>query len=250
MSTKQQSSLMQMLSRDYPTPVTQPKKSRYSRDKSLLWFANQLEEGVYKTSNVNPHISSGIQTFHCSAIGNVCDRYLWLHWNRLLPEEDIDQVKQRIFDHGNYAEERYTKYFEHGIMYIEREVKATNEYPPISGRADFILTSAKAGVKRFIVELKTINSRGFDGLSAPKVDHEIQLQSYLNMLDYDFGIVLYENKDNQKIKMFQIDKDLVAWQAILDRVIRIMNTETMPTLKSVDGPDHPSWCNCRSVVDE
>jgi len=26
--------------------------------------------------------------------------------------------------------------------------------------------------------------------------------------------------------------------------------ESVPTLSSVDGPDHPSWCNCRDVLDE
>ena len=251
MPEKQESSLMQLLSKTHPKPLeTQAKKSRYSRDKGLLWFADQLEEGIYKTANVNPHVSSGVQSFHCSARGNPCERYFWLHWNRLLPDEDIDQVKQRIFDHGSAAEERYTKYFEHGIMYIEREVRATNENPPISGRADFILTSAKAGIKRFVVELKTINSRGFDGLSTPKPEHEIQLQSYLNMLDYPFGIVLYENKDTQKVKMFQIDKDPAAWQLVIDRAERIMSTKKMPTLKSVDGPNHPNWCNCRGVEDD
>ena len=244
---------MKLLSKDY-TDITKtaiPKgKSRYAQDKGLLWFKNQLDEGIYNTANLNPHISSGIQSFYCSAIGNSCDRYLYLHWNRLLPREDIDGGKQRIFDHGNATEERFTKYFENGIMYVDREVKATNEYPPISGRADFLLTSAKAGVKRFIVELKTINSRGFDGLQVPKVDHEIQLQSYLNMLDIPFGIVVYENKDNQKMKFFQVDKDPQAWKVVLDRLEYIINMETVPTLSSVDGPNHPAWCNCRDVLDE
>lgn len=248
-----ESNLMKLLSKEYPDiPKTAiPKvKSRYAQDKGLLWFKNQLDEGVYNTANINPHISSGIQSFYCSAIGNSCDRYLYLHWNRLLPKEDIDGVKQRIFDHGNATEERFTKYFENGIMYVDREVKATNEYPPISGRADFLLTSAKAGIKRFIVELKTINSRGFDGLQVPKVEHEIQLQAYLNMLDMPFGIVVYENKDNQKIKLFQVDKDPQAWKVVLDRLEYIINMETVPTLSSVDGPDHPAWCNCRDVLDE
>ncbi len=249
-----ESNLMKLLSRDFPdvpkTETIKKGKSRYQRDKGLLWFANQLEEGIYKTANLNPHISSGIQTFHCSAIGNPCDRYLWLHWNRLLPEEDIDQVKQRIFDHGNATEERYTKYFENGIMYIDREVKAINEYPPISGRADFLLTAPKAGIKRFIIELKTINGRGYDGLQVPKVEHEIQLQAYLNILDIPFGIVLYENKNDQKVKIFQVDKDPEAWKVVTDRLEGIINMKKMPTLASAEEIDHPSWCNCRGVADD
>ena len=248
-----ESNLMKLLSREYsdvPKTAVPKVKSRYAQDKGLLWFSKQLDEGIYNTANINPHVSSGVQSFYCSAIGNPCDRYLYLHWNRLLPKEDIDGVKQRIFDHGSATEDRFTKYFENGIMYVDREVKATNEYPPISGRADFLLTSAKAGIKRFIVELKTNNSRGFDGLQVPKVEHEIQLQSYLNMLDIPFGIVVYENKDNQKMKFFQVDKDPQAWQVILDRLESIINMDSVPTLASVDGPDHPSWCNCRDVLDE
>lgn len=243
-----ESNLMKLLSRDSKNTSIKT-KSRYVQDKELLWFKKHLEEGISKTAKLSPHISSGVQTFHSSAIGNSCDRFLWLHWNRLLPEEEIDATKQRIFDHGSITEERYTKYFENGIMYIDREVKVTNEYPPISGRADFLLTSAQAKVKRFILELKTINTRGFDELKSPKSDHETQLQSYLNLLDIPFGIVLYENKDNQKVKFFQVNKDLVTWEKILNRLERIINTETMPTLASVDGPNHPSWCNCRRVLD-
>ena len=92
---KQQSKLMALLSRDLEAEAAaQPKKkTRYQRDRGLLWFSNQLEEAVRKNAADNPHISSGIRSFHSSAMGNPCDRYLWLHWHRLLPEEDINGTK-------------------------------------------------------------------------------------------------------------------------------------------------------------
>ena len=130
--------------------------------------------------------------FYPSMISNPCDRYVFLSYNGLLPAQAITGNLQRIFDNGNYLEYRINKYFEKLGIVKRREVPLKLETPNISGRLDFIISHPE--YQEVILELKSINTRNFDLLKlAPKEEHMIQIQIYLNLAAYDHGIVLYEN---------------------------------------------------------
>ena len=79
-----------------------------------------------------------------------------------------------------------------------------------------------------VVELKSINDKGFQALEAPKPDHTVQLQIYLNVSGYQHGIVLYENKNTQEVKAFVMEKNVKHWEQIVDRCLNIMNMATQP----------------------
>ena len=68
----------------------------------------------------------------------------------------------------------------------------------------------------------------------------IQIQIYLNLTPYENGIVLYECKDDQKIKAFSVMKDEAVWKTITDRCLKIMNMTEQPI--SCTGL---RWCPCR-----
>ena len=102
-----------------------------------------------------------------------------------------------------------------------------NEDPPISGRIDFIVKHDKH--KEALLELKTIKDEDFRDLKeAPKHEHMIQLQIYLNLTDRNYGVVMYENKNDQKLKAFKVDVDKQIWTDILDRCKSIMNMSEAP----------------------
>jgi len=85
------------------------------------------------------------------------------------------------------------------LISAEQPVKHSN--PPISGRLDYLIRHEIYG--QSIVELKSINDRGFKYLTTdPKNDHFLQLQIYLNLMGIDHGVVLYENKNDQQMKAF------------------------------------------------
>ena len=65
---------------------------------------------------------------------------------------------------------------------------------------------------------------------------------YLNMGDYAIGTVLYENKNDQKIKSFLVERDVTQWEFLLNRCYKIMNMMEPPT--SCTGE---FWCNCKKV---
>jgi CRISPR/Cas system-associated exonuclease Cas4 (RecB family) len=119
------------------------------------------------------------------------------------PDKPEPQL-QRIFDNGNFMHQRYYKYFaEMGILRAI-EIKAVDN-DLFSGTADCIL-SEKDG-KPWLVDLKSCNSWVFKKLLDMKPEHKIQILFYMYFLNIEQGMVLYENKDDQNIKIFKIYLD-------------------------------------------
>jgi len=176
--------------------------------------------------------------FYPSALGNVCDRFLYKSYFGLLAEQPIDAITKRIFDCGDFLGYRYEKYFEKMGVLLATESPVKCEMPPISGRLDYLIKHEEH--KTAIIELKSINTRGFKSLVKPKEEHNIQIQLYLNLTPHKYGIVLYECKDDQKIKAFSVPRDEKVWKDVKDRCLQIMEMTQMP--EKCTGL---SWCPCR-----
>ena len=178
--------------------------------------------------------------FHPSVISNACDRYVWLCYHGKMVDQPLPANLQRIFQNGNYLEDRVGQWLIDLNLLIDREVSVKQDIPPISGRIDFLIKHYNYGT--LPIELKSINTMGFTKLKKPKPEHQIQIQMYLNMGNYDMGTVLYENKNDQKIKSFLVEKDLVQWDEILKRCFNIQEMLIPP--EKCSGA---TWCNCRKV---
>ncbi|NOX44248.1 MAG: Dna2/Cas4 domain-containing protein [Caldiserica bacterium] len=77
--------------------------------------------------------------------------------------------------------------------------------PLFHGRADAIVS---LGGETFVVEIKSVHPYQFDQTTAgPKRDHYLQLQLYLHYLDVPRGIILMENKANQALREFVVDRN-------------------------------------------
>ena len=213
---------------------------KYSNEESLIarQLNNFLQNKNVEEKNKRPRKK---KVFYPSTLGNTCDRALFLEYHGLLPFEEIDSTKQRIFDHGHATENRFFGYFLRMGMFKAREVRAVTSDPPISGRADFILTMPDTG-NYLIVELKTINDNGFGNLLEAKSNHVIQLQIYLNVLEIDDGVILYENKNDQRLKEFAITKDTDCWNEIIQRCHSIQDMSDIPEANVI----HSRYCSCNS----
>ena len=197
------------------------------------WLIKSLDSHL--TMSQRP-VRKGV--FYPSALGSPCDRYLYNCYFGLVQEQDIDANTKRIFDCGDYLGYRYEKYFEKMGSLIATETPLKSEMPPISGRLDFLIKHEET--KTAIIELKSINQRGFKALSKPKDDHYVQIQIYLNLTNNDNGIVLYECKDDQKIKAFKVEKSVEFWEELVERCKRIMSMTEQP--KTCTGL---RYCPCR-----
>ena len=219
-----------------PRKTKKPRKARAKNQDR--WFLNHLESNLGYTKQWT---KSGV--FYPSMLGNPCDRHLYLAYNGQLPDQIIKAKTVRIFDAGSALEVRMKKYFERTGIFLAAEQTVKLDIPPISGRYDFLLKHGEYG--KVILELKSINEAGFDGLiDTPKSDHLIQLQIYLSLAKVDQGIVLYENKNDQKLKAFKVSRDEKIWESILERCRQI---QAMLPLEIPSQCNGEFFCSCREV---
>ena len=185
--------------------------------------------------------------FYPSSLGSECDRFLYLSYNGMLPPENIrDGANLRRLDNGHYLEDRFFKYFLKLNVYKEREKRIFCEEPPISGRIDFIIQLPEYN-HRTLIELKTINDKGFSNLSGPKPEHNVQLQIYLNVLNMPHGIIMYENKNTQDFKEFHLFKDDELWKEIKKRCKRVQLMQEIPNAPTTG---HSRYCGCRAYKEK
>lgn len=214
-------------------------KTRSRTSNQDKWLLKMFEDTLGYQQN-----SSRVGVFYPSMLGNECDRYLYLAFRGKLPQQEIASTTQRIFDTGSSLEDRMTKYFEQMGILRGREIVVKSDSPPISGRADFLLTHEEH--QEIVLELKSINDKGFKNLySKPKPEHALQLQIYLQLLDKAYGIVLYENKNDQKLKAFKVKRSPKEWNALVTRCNQIQNAIAIP--ESCTGA---VWCACRKYKED
>jgi CRISPR/Cas system-associated exonuclease Cas4 (RecB family) len=159
--------------------------------------------------------------FHASTT-NECPRFLIYMFRGVYLPSNVSGRLQRIFDNGHAVHSRLYKYFEQMGILIADEVpvnvtlKWKDKYEvPIESTMDGIIDWD--GHK--IIELKSISDTGFVQrkiFKKPKPEHYRQIQIYLAAADLETGFVIYENKNNQGILIFQIDRD----EEFLDKLFK------------------------------
>ena len=202
------------------------------------WLLKSIDTHLEKTTR-----RTNVGVFYPSSLGNPCDRFLYLAYNGDLPEQTISPELQRIFDCGDALGYRFEKYFEKMGILISTESQVKCEDTKMSGRIDFIIKHE--GIQdRAVIELKSINSRGFKALlDRPKPEHVIQTQIYLHLSNIKHGIVLYENKNDQHTKAFVVNYDENVWNKLVERCHKIMAMREIPARCT-----GPKYCQCRGVA--
>ena len=223
-------------------PAPKSRKRRTTKPKSLVavnqdeWLVKFIDTGLIK----QPYPSRGGK-FYPSIVSSPCERYVYLAFNGLMPSSPIAANVRRIFDCGDYLGLRFTKYFQELGIYINEEQPTKCDNPPISGRYDYMIQHEVYG--KTIVELKSINDKGFKALiTDPKSDHYLQLQIYLNILNIEHGIVLYENKNDQQVKCFSVVKNAEVWEQLRNKCLKIMEMTSVPVACTGE-----KYCRCKEV---
>ena len=221
-------------------PRTNKPRKRRTQTKVAInqdeWLSKALNDRLQKI----PRAGRGGK-FYPSIVSSPCDRYVYLAFNGLMPPSPIAANVRRIFDCGDYLGYRFTKYFQEMGILIAEEQPTKLEDPPISGRYDFLIQHEVFG--QTIVELKSINDKGFKALiTDPKTDHYLQLQIYLNILNIEHGIVLYENKNDQQVKCFEVNKNAEVWEQLISKCYKIMNLKEVPSVCTGE-----KYCRCKEV---
>lgn len=181
------------------------------------WLLYELDEAIVTKKTQLP-VKGWLRV---SELGHPCERYLRFRFLGVRPEPMIVKPQlQRIFDNGTAMHKRYVQYCRRTERLVdhEKEVKRW----PVVGHYDLCLEDPAGDL--VIGELKSINSYGFGHLYSPDEKHVFQLNCYMALAGVTKGFVLYENKDNQDIKVFWHDFDAVLWQEAYQKALRIADS--------------------------
>lgn len=87
-----------------------------------------------------------------------------------------------------------------------------------------------------VADMKTIKAKRFDNMvkygKNPSFEYQIQLQIYMNMLGCEYGVLIYECKDDSRTATYKIQKDLEQWEIIKSQAKKM---NEMILAKSDDG---------------
>ncbi len=166
-------------------------------DKVNLIMLKDLINGFYRDS----FESRERAYFYVSDVGK-CPRALYFHFKDV-PRERPDPRVLRIFDEGEYTHRRLLS-----VLYSLGIVQASEVRTPpddlIHGRTDAIVTLNE---KPYIVEFKSSAGYKFTKLKEPRQDHVDQTQLYMHYFNIPRAILLYENKNTQHLKEFELEYD-------------------------------------------
>jgi len=219
---------------------TLPSDGKIHRSQKLTRTLNKVIAFTGRASRKN--------FFYPSSLKLECKQALWFQYHQVtakgepLPLQEVDAKLARVFSTGNSFEDRFIKYLKDAKLYLDDEESFRVTDPiPISGRLDFIIDFKD---EIAVVELKTINARGFDKLFEPKPEHMMQVQSYLNCTKYTNAYLVYENKDDQSWKEFYIEKDEELWGEMVAMCQEVMSLAKLPDEWRCTGPP---WCVCKGA---
>ncbi len=177
--------------------------------------------------------------FHPSSLGQ-CIRRLFFAAKNAPPndggEKGADHLLRwhMILETGTYFHVMIQNLCEKAGVLVHREIPIINEQHKIIGTGDGVL-KIKDGE---LLEIKTINSRDFAGLSQPQLGHRMQTHAYMKCLKLNKAVVLYCDKGSSALKEFIIPFDEKFYiKQVRDRIdwhFDNVRTNTLPIREGVN----------------
>lgn len=145
------------------------------------------------------------------------------------------------------------------------EVSVKNEEMNFSGHADMIWDFSNFKENKFegvdnqfsidllpkkpiVVDMKTCNDRKFDRLlkTGPSLDYKVQLTIYANILPVEYGLLIYENKNDSNIAAYKITKNPKMYETIRSQALtmnEMVDKKLLPPPRP-ESKDNYECSNC------
>lgn len=124
----------------------------------------------------------------------------------------------RIFAHGVAIHEKWQNIFRIAGVAEKIEARHYSDIQDVYLTPDAVI---KIMNRRYVVEIKSMNSRTYYQAKSPPIKFVRQLQFYMHFLSVPYGIILAENKDNQDFKIWPIEYDPEYAIYAIERLQRI-----------------------------
>ena len=177
-----------------------------------------------------------------------CSRAVFFKFKNA-PKAKMDARIMRIFEHGEYLHRNIFNILYRLKMGVTTEVNIPSQ-ALVSGRADAIIC---VNGENYVLDIKSINSFIFKGLSAPKEENLFQIQLYMHYFGIPKGILLYIDKDQQELKEFFVSYDEKMCGSLIKNFEQLQ-TKIEQNQVPVVLPDYPrnwqcNYCQFRQVCD-
>lgn len=186
------------------------------------WVIAALE-GVQASEGTGRHDPGW---FHPSDFGSDCDAFLAFRFLGAPAISVISARTQRIFDLGNARDEGLRKDMaKAGVSLLKtyEDRIIVIEHLRIRGELDDWVEHP-ISKERFVVDYKTMRPDLWTELKQVKREHFLQVHPYMYAKETYKGLVLYENKGDQSLKIMEANFDGQVWQnEIVNRVERIIS---------------------------
>lgn len=180
-------------------------------------FERAIDEAILSSRDQSRNVET--DGFHPSSLGiatSKCGRRNVYLLRGVEKKSTFPARVIRIFDTGHAVHERLQTLFESMDVDMQTELPINLEIPPIAGHADGALTWRG---KRKLIEIKSCSDDVYMNRlkwKKPKDEHFAQANVYAYILDIDTVWIIYENKNNQSIKIFEKPTDREAAKKIID----------------------------------
>jgi len=107
--------------------------------------------------------------------------------------------------------------------------------------------------KPIVLDMKSINSYSFKSKLevGPSLVYRTQLCIYANVLDLDYGILIYENKDDSSTKVYKVERNPEMWQRIRKQAFDLndmVDDKLLPPPRPVSKDDYDCrYCEYQSI---
>ena len=137
------------------------------------------------------------------------------------------------------------------MEYVELPVQSLPEYN-FSGHCDAVVDVSGTPLKRgcfdvFVIDFKSIKDQNFASLEGAEYKHAVQVNIYMWLLGLDGAIVLYENKNTQKIRECFVPRNDALIGTIKSEtlaLVDLLNNNKIPKRPAGMTPSKDPCCWC------
>lgn len=153
--------------------------------------------------------------FYASETGK-CEKSIYFTFKK--KSKNIEPSGLKAMDNGDYVHARYFKLLAEMGLLVAAEVTPIKYRDLIHGRCDAIITDK---FKNYILEIKSISYWSYRNLEKPTEEHEIQTLIYMYLFNIIDGLILYEDKNSNNCKIFELKLDDLNIKKVEDKLTKL-----------------------------
>lgn len=207
-------------------------------------IANELYESAARSHDNQPRRAY----LGMSAIGDSCERKLWLSFRGYTPLPLNGRVLM-IFDFGNLIESEIIRHLRLAGYQIEGQQDAFSDHGGwFSGHCDGIIYGVTS--RPHILEIKSCNASKFKAFKQYGVKKTYQIyydqaQCYCGYAGLERALFVIQCKDNSEIYTERVYFDAEVFGALREKAFRIITANDPPPQPFVEDSQTCGWCDHR-----